>query len=133
MGEDIMHHLINNGSMTNDAYTQEQGETVAEEEEEVEEEEGEEEEEAPVVATASATTVKGEKKAGSRGTKWRSLEDECLGEAWKTVSIDPISGANQNSDTNWARVKVAFDERKLLNPDFNKVHMDHNESGMSNC
>jgi hypothetical protein len=26
---------------------------------------------------------------------------------------------------------VAFDERKLLDPDFNKVHMDRYESGMS--
>jgi hypothetical protein len=28
-------------------------------------------------------------------------------------------------------VKVAFDERKLLDPVFNKVHMDRNPSGMS--
>jgi hypothetical protein len=59
------------------------------------------------------------------------LEDECLAEAWKTVSIDPISGANQNFNTYWERVKVAFDERKLLDSDFNKVHMDRNVSGMS--
>jgi hypothetical protein len=59
------------------------------------------------------------------------LKDECLTETWKTVSIDPISGANQNSDTYWERVKVAFDECKLLDPDFNKVHMDRNVSGMS--
>jgi hypothetical protein len=32
-GKDIMHHLINTGSMANGAYTQEQGETVIEEEE----------------------------------------------------------------------------------------------------
>jgi hypothetical protein len=36
---DLMHHLINNGSMANDAYTKEQGETACEEDEEVEEEE----------------------------------------------------------------------------------------------
>jgi hypothetical protein len=39
MDEDIMHDLINNGSMANGAYTREQGEVITEEEEEVEEEE----------------------------------------------------------------------------------------------
>jgi hypothetical protein len=83
--------------------------------------------------------VKGKRKAapkkggGSRKPKWRSAEDECLAEAWKTVSIDPISGANQNSDTYWERVKVAFDERKLMDSAFNKIHMDCNPSGMSHC
>jgi hypothetical protein len=61
------------------------------------------------------------------------LEDECLTGAWKMVSIEHIFGANQNSDTYWARVQVAFDERKLHGQDFNKVHMDRNESRMSHC
>jgi hypothetical protein len=80
--------------------------------------------------------VKGKRKAapkkggGSRRPKWRSEEDECLAEAWKMVSINPISGANQNSDTYWERVKVA-DERKLMDSAFNKIHMDRNPSGMS--
>jgi hypothetical protein len=81
--------------------------------------------------------VKGKSKAlpkkggGSRGPKWRSVEDECLAEAWKTVSIDPISGANQNSDMYWERVKVSFDECKLMDSTFNKMHMDRNPSEMS--
>jgi hypothetical protein len=33
--------------------------------------------------------------------------------------------------TYWARVKVALDEHKLVDPNFNMVHTDHNQSGMS--
>jgi hypothetical protein len=58
------------------------------------------------------------------------LEDEWLTEAWKMLSIDPISGATQNSNTYWMSVKVVFDERKLVYRDFNKVHMERNESRM---
>jgi hypothetical protein len=138
-GEDAMHDIINNGSIADGAYTQEEGETVIkEEEEEVVEEGGEyEEDDEPVVAAAPAPAAKGKKKAapkkggGSRGPKWRSLEDECLAEAWKTVSIDPISSANQNSNMYWERIKVSFNERKLMDLMFNKVHMDRNPSGMS--
>jgi hypothetical protein len=120
--------------------TQEEGENIVDKEDEGEEEGGEyEEDDEPVVAAAASPTpaVKGKRKAapikgeGSRGPKWRSAEDECLAEAWKTVSIDPISSANQNSDTYSERVKVSFDERKLMDPAFNKMHMDGNPSGMS--
>jgi hypothetical protein len=35
------------------------------------------------------------------------------------------------ADTYWERIKGSFDERKLMDLVFNKVHMDHNPSGMS--
>jgi hypothetical protein len=82
-----------------------------------------EEDDGPIITAVPAATVKGKKKAvpkkggGSRGPKWRSLEDECLTEAWKTVSIDPISSVNQNSDMYWERVKVSFNEHKLMDPE----------------
>jgi hypothetical protein len=140
MGDDAMHHIINDGSMADDAYTQEEGKNIVDKEDEGGEEGGEyEEDDEPVVAAIAspAPAVKGKRKAtpikggGSRGPKWQSTEDECLAEAWKTVSIDPISSANQNSDTYWETVKVLFDECKLMDPAFNKMHMDGNPSGMS--
>ncbi|KAE8808580.1 D-2-hydroxyglutarate dehydrogenase, mitochondrial [Hordeum vulgare] len=64
--------------------------------------------------------------------KWTSKEDECLAEAWKTISIDPITGTNQNNDTYWGIMKTTFDERKLVDPDFASIHMDHGEKAMAN-
>ncbi|KAI4966472.1 hypothetical protein ZWY2020_040835 [Hordeum vulgare] len=61
-----------------------------------------------------------------------SKQDECLAEAWKTVSIDPITGANQNTDTYSGRIETSFDERKLVDPDFANIHMDNGEKATVN-
>jgi hypothetical protein len=37
--------------------------------------------------------------------------------------MNGITGANQNFDTYWQRVKLAFDERKIVDPYFNKTVM----------
>ncbi|KAE8785208.1 putative methionyl-tRNA synthetase [Hordeum vulgare] len=58
-----------------------------------------------------------------------SKEDECLTEAWKTVSIDLITDANHNTDTYWERIKTMFDKRKLVDPDFANMHMDCDDNG----
>jgi hypothetical protein len=66
-----------------------------------------------------------------RGLKWASREDECLAEAWKTVSIDPFTGANQNNDTYWKRVKAAYEERRQMDPYFQGLDKERNDSAMS--
>jgi hypothetical protein len=63
--------------------------------------------------------------------KWTGTEEECLAEAWKTVSMNGITGANQNFDTYWQRVKTAFDERKIIGPYFNKTVMVRGEKAMA--
>jgi hypothetical protein len=65
---------------------------------------------------------------------WIQMEiegDGCLAETWKTLSIGPFSGANQNSECYWKRVKEAFDKRWLLDPYFKTLHYDRNDSAMS--
>ncbi|KAE8768851.1 putative methionyl-tRNA synthetase [Hordeum vulgare] len=56
----------------------------------------------------------------------------CQAERSNTVSNDPITGANQNTDTYWGRIKTALDERKLVGPVFANIDMDRGEKAMSN-
>jgi hypothetical protein len=62
--------------------------------------------------------------------KWMCKEEECLAKAWKTVSMNGITGANQNYDTYWQRVKLAFDERKIIDTYFNKTVMIRGKKAM---
>jgi hypothetical protein len=152
----VMHDMITSGSMAAAAnpgfFTQEEAratEAVAaasrggddglgDAMEDVDEEEEEhvqvdEEDDAP----EPTSTAKGRKKRKKTSppteprVKWTGKEEECLAEAWKTVSMNSITGANQNFDTYWQRVKTAFDERKLVDPYFNKTVMVHGEKAMA--
>jgi hypothetical protein len=81
-------------------------------------------------------TSKGRKKRKKNSTptepriKWTGKEEECLAEAWKTVSMKGITDANQNYDTYWQWVKLAFDKRKIDDPYFNKTVMICGEKAM---
>jgi hypothetical protein len=44
--------------------------------------------------------------------------------------MNSITDANQNYDTYWQRVKLAFDERKIVDPYFNKTVMIRGEKAM---
>jgi hypothetical protein len=105
---------------------------VDEEEEEEEQANLDEEEDVPEPTPMS----KGRKKMKNNSPptelriNWTGKEEECLAKAWKTVSINGITGANQNYDTYWQRVKLAFDERKIVDPYFNKTVMIRGEKAM---
>ncbi|CAM0912206.1 unnamed protein product [Alopecurus aequalis] len=81
-----------------------------------------------------APTAKGRKTKRQASTglneprfKWPPKEDECLAKAWKTVSIDPITGANQNGDNYWKRIRdgahVRHVPRENNDLDFKFLHV----------
>jgi hypothetical protein len=138
----VMHDMITSGSMAAASnpgfFTQEEAratEAVAAvrggvddhgvgdgtqdvDEEEEEQADLDEEDDAP----EPTSTSKGRKKRKNNSPptepriKWTGKEEECLAEAWKTISMNGIIGANQNYDTYWQRFKLAFDERKIVDP-----------------
>jgi hypothetical protein len=152
----VMHDMITSGSMAAAAkpgfFTQEEARTTeavaaasrggddglgdATQDVDKEEEEHVQVDE-EIDAPEPTSTVKGRKKRKKTAppteprVKWTGKEEECLAEASKTVSMNGITGANQNFDTYWQRVKTAFDERKLVDPYFNKTVMVCGEKAMA--
>jgi hypothetical protein len=58
------------------------------------------------------------------------LEDECLIESWKVVSLDPITGANQTLGRYYARILDEFNERRHIGDNV-KIPMNRNEGVIS--
>jgi hypothetical protein len=138
-----MDELIQGSGVTNDWQDAETQPGPGYEEHEVEEEEagedgcGEDDEEEGDAEEDDEEEGDGEEeegaapRTGKRGPKWKVLEDKCLIDAWKTVSIDPITGANQASGAYWARIKKEFDERKYLDKEYKTMVMKRSQKAMS--
>jgi hypothetical protein len=54
------------------------------------------------------------------------LEDECLIDSWKAVSLDPITSANQTLGKYYARIVDEFNKRRHIG-DYAQIHMNRNE------
>ncbi|KAE8787720.1 putative methionyl-tRNA synthetase [Hordeum vulgare] len=137
-GDAEMKEIINNGSTAAASCpwfsTQEEPLEIGDD---MDEEDVVEEEEPTELEPARSKGRKKKKRAANRKTtetrvKWTAKEDECLAEAWKTISIDPITGANQTTDTYSRKIKTAFDERKLVDPEFAGIHMERGDKALSN-
>ena len=101
-----------------------------EDDDDKEEDEGEVEIEVVVDVETGVTTKKKKKmKAGVRGPKWKTSEDECLVDSWMAVSIDPINGANQTVEKYYKRIFDQFNERKRFG-EYANMHLEHNKSAM---
>ncbi|KAK1615843.1 hypothetical protein QYE76_021360 [Lolium multiflorum] len=87
------------------------------------EEEAEEEEQATQVEVADANLSKGKKKRKKDSPpaepriKWTPKEEECLAEAWMTVSMNDITGANQSFDIKWHGVQEEIKDRPISGHD----------------
>ena len=46
--------------------------------------------------------------------------------------FDPIVGANQIMDNYWKRVKTAYDERRMIDPDFAACVTERGQKAMAN-
>jgi hypothetical protein len=101
-------------------------------EEEEEQADLDEEEDAPEPTAMSKGRKKRKKNSPPTEPriKWTGREEECLAEAWKTVSMNGITDANQNYETYWQRVKLAFNERKIVDLYFNKMVMIRGDKAM---
>jgi hypothetical protein len=67
--------------------------------------------------------------AGTHHSKWKALEDECLIESWKAVSLDPITGANQTLGKYYARIDE-FNEHRHIGENVT-IQMNRNEGAIS--
>jgi hypothetical protein len=63
------------------------------------------------VETSATTGKRKAATAGYQGPKWKTLEDQCLIDAWKSVSLDPNTSANQTSAKYYKRILDQFNER----------------------
>jgi hypothetical protein len=82
------------------------------------------------VETGATTGKRKDAPTGCQGPKWKSLEGECLIDVWKSVSLDPITGANQTSGKYYKRIMDKFSERRHFG-EYAKIHMIWNKGAIS--
>jgi hypothetical protein len=101
-------------------------------EEEVNENEGEEEVQEELIDAETGASVRRTRRrsAGTRDLRWRSLEDECLIEAWKQVSFCPITDANKTGGKYYKHILDCFKEKKNYG-DYTIIEMNRNEGTLS--
>nr|XP_051210978.1 uncharacterized protein LOC127328417 [Lolium perenne] len=101
-------------------------------EEEADEDEGEEEVQEELIDAETGASVRRTRRrsTGTRGPRWRSLEDECIIEAWEKVNFCPITGANQTGDKYYKRILDCFNEKKNYG-DYATIEMNRNEGALS--
>jgi hypothetical protein len=68
--------------------------------------------------------------AGTHHSKWKNLEDECLIDSWKAVSLDPITDANQTLGKYYSRILDEFNERCHIG-EYATIEMNRNEGAIS--
>jgi hypothetical protein len=67
---------------------------------------------------------------GTHHSKWKYLEDECIINSWKAVSLDTITGANQTLGNYYTRMLDEFNEHRHIG-DYAKIHMNRNKGAIS--
>jgi hypothetical protein len=67
---------------------------------------------------------------GTHHSKWKSLEDGCLIDSWKAVSLAPIADASQTLGTYYALILDEFNEHRHIG-EYLKIHMNCNEGAIS--
>jgi hypothetical protein len=82
------------------------------------------------VETSATTGKRKAATAGYQGPKWKTLEDQCLIDAWKSVSLDPNTCANQTSAKYYKRILDQFNERPHFG-EYTKINMVQNEGAIS--
>jgi hypothetical protein len=66
----------------------------------------------PIENAVASGKPKPSRKGVPKGKNWSSLEDKVLIESWANTSLDGVVGADQHSDSYWARITEYYNQHK---------------------